>query len=499
MRCPATVLYPRTYLEGDQPVVVVPSLPIGRHKAPNGILCLDHPVKGGLAPMIGAEAVQRAEELWRLSVEDPDALRAAEADAPDPQVGNYDYEVGSGVLLIDVDVRGHREGYLRLGLSSFKPMRGGMAGYGAADELPLAPENLPFVGRLTSLALWRRVDAPPPQPHAGVVAAWASANHPDLVDRARALAEAQRNGQPTIVGFAFPDEGPNRGEYHDAWIGLAVEPSGLVRLIRFYRVARAEQWSRQPQLEGLGRRSVAVIGVGALGSQVAGLLARAGLGRAFLVDYDVITAANRVRHELDLDAVGLTKVEALACRLIRINPYMSLGSQVVRFGWLGPQDEVTEAVQDCDLIINATAHIATGYHISKIADASRTPVLHLAVSSGAWGARILLQRHQESGCLECLARHQGDGADIPELAEDPEHPEVLDQGCAQPSFTGPGFELTETAAAGARLAVQALVGDDGYPAADYDLATLILRRRPAAHYTRLAPHPRCQSCTSPGR
>jgi molybdopterin/thiamine biosynthesis adenylyltransferase len=497
-RCAATIVYPEAYTSGEHPVVLAPALPITRHKGPDGTLCLDHPIGSQVDTMTGPEAALRAEELWRLSVEDPDGLRAAEADAPDPRIDHYDYALSSAIVMIDADVRGYARGYVRLGLSSLSPTRGALAGLGTDDaEFPVTEENLSFAGPVRAPALWRRLDAPPPGPGVGALSAWAQSRHADLLTKAQALAAVQRIAVPAMVAFVFPDEGPARGEYHDAWIVLAVMPDGERRLVRCYPILRAEHWRRQPQLEALGGRAVAVIGAGALGSQIAALLARAGLGRCFLVDHDVVTPGNRVRHELDLGDVGAPKVEALARRLKRINPYMTIGWHAARFGGPSPQAELRETVTDCDLIVNATANIATGYHISAVADAAGRPVAHVAVGSGAWGARVLLQRHGVSGCLECLARRQADGGEIPELPADPEHPEVLDQGCAQASFTGPGFELTSAAAAAARLAVQALLDGDGYPATDYDLATLTLRGRQDAQYTRLPRHPECQSCTSP--
>lgn len=107
-RCSTDIVYPSGYLAGHHPVVIVPDLPVGRHKGPGGVLCTDHPVLGVTTAMVGAEAAKRAERLWHLSKEDPDALREEEADAPEPRVGWYAYEPGSAVLMADVDVNGHR-------------------------------------------------------------------------------------------------------------------------------------------------------------------------------------------------------------------------------------------------------------------------------------------------------------------------------------------------------------------------------------------------------
>jgi molybdopterin/thiamine biosynthesis adenylyltransferase len=519
-RFAATVVYPPAYAAGEQPAVYAPDMPIERHKRHDGLLCLDHTVFGERAPMTGAEAVERAEELWALSIENPDALRAQEADAPEPRADAYYFEEGSIAFLFDVDVSEHDSGVVRLGASHAQPFRASLLGV-AVDapehtELRVADENVLFRGDASVCGLWQRVDAPPPGPQATTVAAWAREHHGDLMDCAlrfaRAHRQVTRTTVPALVGFVFRDEGPKKDEWHDAWLLLVISPNGTPKLTRVASIDQDDQWTRQPQLASLGTRRVGVVGVGALGSQVAALLARAGVGEFYFVDPDVVTPGILVRHQLSHTDVGLPKVSAMQRAVGRINPYAASRGAVWRYGDVraggdpGAMQQLNDTVTDelirCDLIIDASVHTATEYFLSAVGDLHRTPVLHLAVSSGAWGARLLLQRPGRSGCLECLARHQEDPRDdspaIPPWAEDPRHPEILERGCAQATFAGPGFELTDAAAAAARCAVQILLDGEGYPSADFDLATLTFRTetesRPAAEYSALPRHPACGSC-----
>src|SRR5690606_20010045 len=119
-----------------------------------------------------------------------------------------------------------------------------------------------------------------------------------------------------------------------------------------------------------------------------------------------------------------------------------------------------------DLIVNASADPVVGAYLSRIAWETDTPVLHAWVSAGAWGARLLVQRPGKSGCWDCLALAQTDGdGQVPVVRSDPEVTEVAERGCADATFTGPGFEIAAAAAAAARVAVQVLLEDDGgYPA-----------------------------------
>jgi sulfur carrier protein ThiS adenylyltransferase len=76
--------------------------------------------------------------------------------------------------------------------------------------------------------------------------------------------------------------------------------------------------------ETLARRHAFVAGAGGLGSNVAALLVRAGIGRLTIVDFDVVAPSNLNRQFYFRDQVGQSKVTALADNLRRINPTAAL-------------------------------------------------------------------------------------------------------------------------------------------------------------------------------
>jgi sulfur carrier protein ThiS adenylyltransferase len=71
----------------------------------------------------------------------------------------------------------------------------------------------------------------------------------------------------------------------------------------------------------LRRSSVGIAGAGGLGSNVAVALARAGVGRLVIADFDRIEPANLNRQQYFLDQVGERKVVALRENLLAVNPY----------------------------------------------------------------------------------------------------------------------------------------------------------------------------------
>ncbi len=74
----------------------------------------------------------------------------------------------------------------------------------------------------------------------------------------------------------------------------------------------------------LRESSVGVAGLGGLGSNAAVALARAGIGKLVLVDFDVVEFSNLNRQYYTLDDIGKKKTEALAGKIKAVNPYVEL-------------------------------------------------------------------------------------------------------------------------------------------------------------------------------
>lgn len=73
--------------------------------------------------------------------------------------------------------------------------------------------------------------------------------------------------------------------------------------------------------EKLEKTTVAICGLGGLGSNIAILLARAGLGHLILIDFDKIDISNLHRQQYKYSQVGDYKTEALKNNLKEISPF----------------------------------------------------------------------------------------------------------------------------------------------------------------------------------
>lgn len=76
--------------------------------------------------------------------------------------------------------------------------------------------------------------------------------------------------------------------------------------------------------EKLLKAHVTIFGLGGLGSNVAALLTRAGIGSLTLIDYDEVEYSNLNRQHYFYQQVGKLKTDALAENLKLINPQLKL-------------------------------------------------------------------------------------------------------------------------------------------------------------------------------
>ncbi|MDO4531013.1 MAG: thiamine biosynthesis protein ThiF [Bacillota bacterium] len=95
--------------------------------------------------------------------------------------------------------------------------------------------------------------------------------------------------------------------------------------------------------------TVAICGLGGLGSNIAVALARAGVGRLILIDFDKVDLSNLHRQQYQADQIGLYKTEALTENLKMIAPYVEIISHTVRI----MEENYGDILQDADIICEA--------------------------------------------------------------------------------------------------------------------------------------------------
>lgn len=96
----------------------------------------------------------------------------------------------------------------------------------------------------------------------------------------------------------------------------------------------------------LRKSSAAICGLGGLGSNTAVALARAGIGKLLLIDFDRVDITNLNRQHYFIDDIGRYKTEALPDIIHRINPVIELETKTM----LMTEENAAEALEGYDLV-----------------------------------------------------------------------------------------------------------------------------------------------------
>ncbi|MBQ8177297.1 MAG: sulfur carrier protein ThiS adenylyltransferase ThiF [Oscillospiraceae bacterium] len=90
---------------------------------------------------------------------------------------------------------------------------------------------------------------------------------------------------------------------------------------------------------------IAVCGLGGLGSNVAISLARAGIGKLMLIDFDKVDISNLHRQQYSVSQLGMYKIEAIKHILSEITPYCNVITHTVKL-----TDENLSLLADCNIV-----------------------------------------------------------------------------------------------------------------------------------------------------
>lgn len=127
--------------------------------------------------------------------------------------------------------------------------------------------------------------------------------------------------------------------------------------------------------------SVAVCGLGGLGSNVAVSLARAGIGKLHLIDFDRVDISNLHRQQYGVSQLGMYKTEAMKQILSEIAPYCEVATDTVRLNdesisLIADRDIICECFDDADCKATLVNVVSERYPEKYIVAASGMSGLH---------------------------------------------------------------------------------------------------------------------------
>ncbi len=168
-----------------------------------------------------------------------------------------------------------------------------------------------------------------------------------------------------------------------------------------------ERYSRQTLFHGIGvegqRRlasgRVAIVGCGATGSALAGLLARAGVGALRIIDRDYVEPSNLQRQSLfdEKDALeSLPKAIAAARKIASFNSEIAVEPEV---NDLTPAN-IEGLLEEMDLILDGTDNFETRYLLNDYAVQQSIPWIYSA-AVGSYGVTMNILP-AKTACLACI-------------------------------------------------------------------------------------------------
>ena len=99
----------------------------------------------------------------------------------------------------------------------------------------------------------------------------------------------------------------------------------------------------------LKKAKVCILGLGGLGSNVAVLLARSGIGYLKLIDFDVVEASNLNRQQYRISHIGIKKTEAIKTIIKEINPFVEIDTLDIKVD----RENILSVVEDIEIVVEA--------------------------------------------------------------------------------------------------------------------------------------------------
>ncbi len=165
--------------------------------------------------------------------------------------------------------------------------------------------------------------------------------------------------------------------------------------------------------EILKDKTVGIAGCGGLGSNAAVALARVGIGKLVIADFDKIEESNLNRQYFFYEQIGLYKADALRENLIRINPKVNVEAHNVK---LTPK-EIVELYQNCDVIVEAfdKAEMKEMIIETVMLEFANKPIVS-GVGLAGWGGNELIKTERFGNLTIVGDRSSETSEDDPPLA-----------------------------------------------------------------------------------
>jgi len=301
------------------------------------------------------------------------------------------------------------------------------------------------------------------------------------------IANKLKRDEEFFIGIRFPGRTPSERKFE--WqlfyvrrtknhAGGLISPTEqeltdrlLERKVEAVRIEYVDEKSFFKRNRGIFSRDqlkntkISLFGLGALGSEVADNLSKAGIGNLCLIDRDILKAQNTVRHICGGYMLYFPKTIAVA---IRILEHMENFVKIKISGKSAKCDiykaSVGELFPDQDAIgVSTIADDNTEAFLNELAVKSKKTVFYARALRGGKVARIFRVIPGTDACKTCLSfYYQEDGVDFIKIEEDPALP-IITTECNNPIRPASAADLKLIASLAVKVVLEYLEkGDLGF-------------------------------------
>lgn len=171
-----------------------------------------------------------------------------------------------------------------------------------------------------------------------------------------------------------------------------------------YVPQKSELYSRSKgllEVDVLEKKSVAIIGLGSFGSNIAIELAKAGVGIFKLFDFDRIELSNIARHTSGINDLGRFKTYAIRDAIFQKNPFAKVNTFEININ--EKPDILLSEIKDVDIILCLTDENQSRSRLNSLAiEYKKKIIFGRAITRAEGGDVFRYVPNENQPCLSCL-------------------------------------------------------------------------------------------------
>ncbi|BDA40941.1 Ubiquitin-like modifier-activating enzyme 5 [Coccomyxa sp. Obi] len=181
-----------------------------------------------------------------------------------------------------------------------------------------------------------------------------------------------------------------------------VDSNPYSRLMALQRMGIVKDYQR------IREKTIAVVGIGGVGSVAAEMLTRCGIGRLLLYDYDKVELANMNRLFFRPEQASMNKTEAAAQTLRGINPDVAIESYTMNITTLQGFDAFKASISGgdgasrVDLVLSCVDNYEARMTINQVCLEMEQTWMESGVSEDAVSGHIQVVIPGETACFACV-------------------------------------------------------------------------------------------------